>query len=131
MYCDIWPYVLWPLDFQIQKRIVAAETIWGNTVYGSLAFGNFGHSAFSKPGCSRKLYEGGCQESNQSCFYLINTFGKIQAEGYNVASTVYGSLSFCNFGHSALSKPRCPRKLYEGGCQEWHQSCFDISTKAP
>ena len=33
MYCDLWPYVLWPLDFQIQKRIVSAETIWGNTVY--------------------------------------------------------------------------------------------------
>ena len=32
MYCDIWPYVLWPLDFQIQKRIVSAETIWGNMV---------------------------------------------------------------------------------------------------
>ena len=32
MYCDLWPYVLWPLDFQIQKRIVSAETIWGNTV---------------------------------------------------------------------------------------------------
>ena len=25
-------YVLWPLDFQVQKRIVSAETIWGNTV---------------------------------------------------------------------------------------------------
>ena len=25
--------VLWPLDFQIQKRIVSVETIWGNTVY--------------------------------------------------------------------------------------------------
>ena len=25
-------YVLWPLHFQIQKRIVSAETIWGNTV---------------------------------------------------------------------------------------------------
>ena len=33
MYCDLWPYVLWPLDFQIQKRIVSAETIWENTVY--------------------------------------------------------------------------------------------------
>ena len=33
MYCDLWSYVLWPLDFQIQKRIVSAETIWGNTVY--------------------------------------------------------------------------------------------------
>ena len=32
MYCDLWPYVLWPLDFQIQKIIVSAETIWGNTV---------------------------------------------------------------------------------------------------
>ena len=32
VYCDHWPYVLWPLDFQIQKRIVSAETIWGNTV---------------------------------------------------------------------------------------------------
>ena len=32
MYCDLWPYVLWPLDFQIQKRIVSAEYIWGNTV---------------------------------------------------------------------------------------------------
>ena len=32
MYCDLWPYVLWPLDYQIQKRIVFAETIWGNTV---------------------------------------------------------------------------------------------------
>ena len=32
MYCDLWPYVLWPFDFQIQKRIVSAETIWGNTV---------------------------------------------------------------------------------------------------
>ena len=32
MYCDFWPYVLWSLDFQIQKRIVSAETIWGNTV---------------------------------------------------------------------------------------------------
>ena len=32
MYCDLWPYVLWPLDFQIQKRIVSVETIWGNTV---------------------------------------------------------------------------------------------------
>ena len=27
-------------------------------------------------------------------FYLINTFEKIQAEGYNVTSTVYGSLSY-------------------------------------
>ena len=26
-------YVLWPLDLQAQKRIVSAETIWGNTVY--------------------------------------------------------------------------------------------------
>ena len=33
MYCDLWPYVLWPLDLQMQKRIVSAETIWGNTVY--------------------------------------------------------------------------------------------------
>ena len=33
MYCDPWPYVLWPLDFQIQKIIVSAETIWGNTVF--------------------------------------------------------------------------------------------------
>ena len=33
MYCDLWPYVLWPLDFQIQKRILSAETIWGNTVF--------------------------------------------------------------------------------------------------
>ena len=32
MYCDLWPYVLWPLDFQIQKRIVSAEAIWGNAV---------------------------------------------------------------------------------------------------
>ena len=32
MYCDLWPYVLWPLDFQVQKRIVSAEIIWGNTV---------------------------------------------------------------------------------------------------
>ena len=32
MYFDLWPYLLWPLDFQIQKRIVSAETIWGNTV---------------------------------------------------------------------------------------------------
>ena len=31
----MWPYVLWPLDFQIQKRIVSAETIWGNTVDGN------------------------------------------------------------------------------------------------
>ena len=31
LYCDLWPYVLWPLDFQIQKRIVSSETIWGNT----------------------------------------------------------------------------------------------------
>ena len=23
MYCDLWPCVLWPLDFQIQKRIVS------------------------------------------------------------------------------------------------------------
>ena len=30
MYCDLWPYVLFSLDFQIQKRIVSAETIWGN-----------------------------------------------------------------------------------------------------
>ena len=29
MYYDLWPYVLWPLDFQTQKRIVSAETIWG------------------------------------------------------------------------------------------------------
>ena len=31
----MWPLALctpWPLDFQIQKRIVSAETIWGNTV---------------------------------------------------------------------------------------------------
>ena len=35
MYCDLWPYVLWPLHFQIQKRIVSAETIWGNTVFKS------------------------------------------------------------------------------------------------
>jgi hypothetical protein len=27
MYCDFWPYELWPLDFQVQKRIVSAETI--------------------------------------------------------------------------------------------------------
>ena len=32
MYCDLWPYVLWPLDFGIQIGIVSAETIWGNTV---------------------------------------------------------------------------------------------------
>ena len=32
MYFDLWPYVLWPLDFQIQKRIVSSETMWGNTV---------------------------------------------------------------------------------------------------
>ena len=32
MYCDLWPYVLWPLDFRIQERIVSAETIWRNTV---------------------------------------------------------------------------------------------------
>ena len=32
MYCDLWPYVLCPLDLQIQKRIVSAETIGGNTV---------------------------------------------------------------------------------------------------
>ena len=32
MYCDLWPYVLCPLDFQVQKRIVSAETIWENTV---------------------------------------------------------------------------------------------------
>ena len=36
MYCDLWPYVLWPLDFQIQKRIVSAETIWENTVFGPI-----------------------------------------------------------------------------------------------
>ena len=34
IYCDLWPYVLWPFDFQIQKRIVSVETIWGNTVFG-------------------------------------------------------------------------------------------------
>ena len=33
MHCDLWPYVLWPLDFRIQKRIVSAETIWDNTVF--------------------------------------------------------------------------------------------------
>ena len=32
MCCDLWPYVLWPLDFQSQKRIFSAETIWGNRV---------------------------------------------------------------------------------------------------
>ena len=32
MFCDLWPYILWPLDFIIQKRIVSDETIWGNTV---------------------------------------------------------------------------------------------------
>jgi hypothetical protein len=32
MCCNLWPYILWPLDFQIKKRIVFAETIWGNTV---------------------------------------------------------------------------------------------------
>ena len=32
MYCDLWPYVLWSLDLQIQKRLVSAETIWENTV---------------------------------------------------------------------------------------------------
>ena len=32
MYCDLWPYLLWPLDFQIQKRIISSETIWGYTV---------------------------------------------------------------------------------------------------
>ena len=32
MYCDLWPYLLWPLDFQIQKRIVSAETTWENMV---------------------------------------------------------------------------------------------------
>ena len=26
-------FVLWPLEFQIQERIVSAETIWGNTVF--------------------------------------------------------------------------------------------------
>ena len=31
MYCDLSPYVRWPLDFQIQKRIVSVETIWRNT----------------------------------------------------------------------------------------------------
>ena len=35
MYCDLWPYLLWPLDFQIQKRIVYEETIWGNTVFAT------------------------------------------------------------------------------------------------
>ena len=25
-----WPYIMWPLDFQSQKRIVSAENIWGN-----------------------------------------------------------------------------------------------------
>ena len=25
-------YELWPFDFQIQKRIISAETIWGNMV---------------------------------------------------------------------------------------------------
>ena len=37
MYCELWPYVLWPLDFQIQKRIVSAETLWGNMVYWKLS----------------------------------------------------------------------------------------------
>ena len=32
MYCDLWPYVLCPLDFQIQKRIDSAETTWENMV---------------------------------------------------------------------------------------------------
>ena len=32
MYCDLWPYVLWPLDFQIQKRIISVETMWVNSV---------------------------------------------------------------------------------------------------
>ena len=32
MYCHLWPYVLSPLDFQIQKGIVSAETLRGNTV---------------------------------------------------------------------------------------------------
>ena len=32
MYCDLWPYVPWPLDFHFQKRILSAETIRGNTV---------------------------------------------------------------------------------------------------
>ena len=41
MYCDLWPYVLWPLDFQIQKRIVSVETIWGNTVDGKICNDNF------------------------------------------------------------------------------------------
>ena len=39
MYYDLWPYVLWPLDFQIQKRIVSAETTWGNTVIREFVLG--------------------------------------------------------------------------------------------
>ena len=36
MYCELWPYVFgfgFGLDFQIQKKIVSLETIWGNTVH--------------------------------------------------------------------------------------------------
>ena len=32
MYCDLWSYVLWSLDFQNKKRIVFAKIIWGDTV---------------------------------------------------------------------------------------------------
>ena len=38
MYCDLWSYVLWPLDFQILKRIVSVETIWGNMVWCSSSY---------------------------------------------------------------------------------------------
>ena len=40
MYCDLWPYVLSPLDFQIQRRIVSAETIRWNTVNVNWDAGN-------------------------------------------------------------------------------------------
>ena len=33
MYYDLWPYVQRPLDFEIQKRIVSAETIRENTAF--------------------------------------------------------------------------------------------------
>ena len=32
MYCNLWPYVLWPMDYRILKRIVSMEIIRRNMV---------------------------------------------------------------------------------------------------
>ena len=98
MYCDLWPYVLWPLHFQIQKRIVSAETIWGNTVDSDITIKSKDtYSSFSVLICCTDMSICSCLSASASIIWKWGSwYGTSSSSSESLSESVTSSSHVLN-----------------------------------